>query len=209
MPLQTKLLRVLESGQFERVGDIVSLSVDVRIITATNKNLLELIEKNEFRQDLFFRINVIPIHVPALRQRAEDIPLLITEFIRHLNKTCGKKMTGVSRDVMDLFMSHGWPGNVRELKNALEYAFVTAEGPVIGLDHLPKTLISEPAHLKPDSVLNEIRTGAIDEKQQLIDALIKTRGNQTRAAELLKVNRVTVWNRMKKYRIDLKKTLEC
>ena len=118
-------------------------------------------------------------------------------------------MTGVSRDVMDLFMSYNWPGNVRELKNALEYAFVTAEGPVIGLDHLPKPLIPEPANLKHDSFLNEIKTGAIDEKQQLIEALIKTRGNQTRAAELLKVNRVTVWNRMKKYRIDLKKTLEC
>ncbi len=209
MPLQTKLLRVLESGQFERVGDIASVRVDVRIITATNKNLQTLIAKDQFRQDLFFRINVIPIHVPALRQRLEDIPLLITAFIRDLNRTSGKLIKGVSRDVMDRFMAYQWPGNVRELKNALEYAFVTADGPVIRQGHLPKTIMSDFGSVEKSVAETKKSSDTVDEKQQLIDALVKTRGNQTMAAKLLNINRVTVWNRMKKYHIDLKKTLEC
>ena len=116
MSIQTKLLRVLESGQFERVGDISPIKVDVRIITATNRDLDQLIEKNEFRQDLFFRINVIPIHLPPLRKRKQDIPLLISSFIRRLNTKTGKSITGLSHDAMETFMDYSWPGNVRELK---------------------------------------------------------------------------------------------
>ncbi len=209
MPLQTKLLRVLESGQFERVGEVSSVRVDVRIITATNKNLEELIQKKEFRQDLFYRINVLPIHLPPLRERKEDIPLLVNAFIGRLNQPSGKTVSGVSREAMDQFMDHSWPGNVRELKNALEYAFVTADGPVIRLEHLPKSMA--PAQPAPTVSFSETKAPGrvLDEKQQLIDALRKTSGNQTRAARLLNVNRVTVWNRMKKYGIDLKKTLAC
>lgn len=206
MPLQTKLLRVLESGQFERVGDITPVRVDVRIITATNKNLESLIEKNEFRQDLFFRINVIPIYLPPLRQRTEDIPLLVNTFIRQCNQSTGKTISGVSRDVMDLFMSYPWPGNIRELKNAMDYAFVTADGPTIQLDHIPKRIGADAA-ISARPAKTERLDDTTDEKQQLIDALIKANGNQTCAAKLLKINRVTVWNRMKKYQIDLQKTL--
>ncbi|MCP4718657.1 MAG: PAS domain S-box protein, partial [Desulfobacteraceae bacterium] len=140
LSIQTKLLRVLESGQFERVGDISSIKVDVRIITATNRDLEELIEKQEFRQDLLFRINVIPIHLPPLRERKEDIPLLISSFIRRLNIKTGKKITGVSHDAMEAFMEYHWPGNIRELKNAMEYSFVTTEGPAIKPNHLPKKI---------------------------------------------------------------------
>jgi transcriptional regulator with PAS, ATPase and Fis domain len=207
MPLQTKLLRVLESGQFERVGDIDPVRVDVRIITATNKNLERLIEKKEFRQDLFFRINVIPIYLPPLRRRSEDIPLLVNTFIRQCNQSTGKTISGVSRDVMDLFMAYQWPGNIRELKNAMDYAFVTADGPIIQLDHIPKRIDADAERFtKPAN--EEHPDNTTDAKQQLINALIKANGNQTRAAKLLNVNRVTVWNRMKKYQIDLQKTLK-
>jgi two-component system, NtrC family, response regulator HydG len=201
LSIQTKLLRVLESGQFERVGDISSINVNVRIITATNKDLEELITRNEFRQDLLFRINVIPIHLPPLRDRREDIPLLINSFIHHLNKKTGKNIRGVNHDAMEAFMQYHWPGNIRELKNTMEYSFVTAEGSAITLDHLPKKINS------PSPVTAAPKQEKSNEKHQLIQALQQTKGNQSKAARLLNINRVTVWNRMKKYGIDLKKVL--
>jgi len=210
LSIQTKLLRVLESGQFERVGDISSIKVDVRIITATNRDLEELIEKKEFRQDLLFRINVIPIHLPPLRDKKEDIPLLINSFIHRLNMTTGKTIKGLSHDAMEAVMDYHWPGNIRELKNAMEYSFVTTEGPAIQLNHLPKKITAlqklqkEPPsptfQFEPDNVLS-------NEKSQLINALKQTNGNQTKAAQILNINRVTVWNRMRKYGIDLKKVM--
>ena len=206
LSIQTKLLRVLESGQFERVGDISSIKVDVRIITATNRDLDELIEKNEFRQDLLFRINVIPIHLPPLRERKEDIPLLISSFIRRLNIKTGKKITGVSHDAMEAFMEYHWPGNIRELKNAMEYSFVTTEGPAIQPNHLPKKITTPKRRSPPPKAVAKEEVMP-DEKSQLIQALKQTKGNQSKAAKLLNINRVTVWNRMKKYGIDLKKVL--
>lgn len=209
MAVQTKLLRVLESGQFERVGDISPVRVDVRIITATNKDLESLIENNQFREDLFFRINVIPIHLPPLRDRKQDIPILLDSFIRNLNIKTGKGVTGLSHDAMEIVMDYSWPGNVRELKNAMEYSFVTVEGQVIQLEHLPKKINSS----KISTCYHQLELGVTDpqlipsKKAQLIRALEQTGGNQTEAAKLLNVNRVTVWNRMRKYSIDLKKVL--
>ncbi|THB78618.1 MAG: PAS domain S-box protein [Desulfobacteraceae bacterium] len=211
MSIQTKLLRVLESGRFERVGEITPVSVDVRIITATNRNLDELIEEKAFRQDLYFRINVIPIHLPALRDRKEDIPILVNSFIRRLNNKTDKSITGLDQEAMEVFMDYHWPGNVRELKNALEYSFVITDGPTIRIEHLPKKFSTTPIAGTRASALSESYSPLIspdpDEKLQLIQALKQTHGNQTQAARLLKINRVTVWNRMKKYGIDLKKVL--
>jgi len=213
LSLQAKLLRVLESGSFERVGDITPIHVNVRIITATNKNLEDLIAKKAFRQDLFFRINVIPIAMPLLRDRVEDIPLLINTYINRLNQGTGKAVAGVSNAAMEKLIAYPWPGNVRELKNTMEYAFVTCEGPTIQIRHLPRHLVRP----KPVTLPSGDRTGlpdpqsclaVMDEKTQLISALQQTNGNQTQAARLLKINRVTVWNRMKKYHIDLNKILK-
>ncbi|MBU1194532.1 MAG: sigma 54-interacting transcriptional regulator [Proteobacteria bacterium] len=207
MPIQTKLLRVLESGQFERVGDIDPVFVDVRIITATNKDLDELIRKNEFRQDLLFRINVIPIHLPALRDRKEDIPLMISTFIQKLNTKTGKTIQGLSYDAMESVMEYPWPGNIRELKNAMEYAFVTTDDSLIQLKHLPKKISMKHA-IEPDPDPTDFRRHPLpDEKSELINALKKTRGNQSKAAQLLNINRVTVWNRIKKYSINLKELI--
>ena len=141
LSIQVKLLRVLETKKFEHVGDDRPLSVDVRIITATNKNLEQLIEQKQFRDDLFFRINVFPIHLPPLRKRSEDIPLLVNTFIRRMRSRTGKNISRLTPAAMQHFMEYRWPGNVRELKSALEFAFVLAEGDVIDLDHLPPKIV--------------------------------------------------------------------
>ena len=204
LSLQTKLLRVLESGSFERVGDIAPIQVNVRIITATNKDLEDLIRQKAFREDLYFRINVIPIAMPPLRNRTEDIPLLISATIRCLNRRTGKAVAGVGPQAMETLMSYSWPGNVRELKNTMEYAFVTCEGETIRIHHLPPRLTrseAPPPNREPGRMSSKPRP---DEKNQLIEALKATGGNQTHAARLLGINRVTVWNRIRKYNIDLK-----
>jgi len=197
---QVKLLRVLETKQFERVGDHRPVTVDVRIITATNKDLQEMIHSTRFREDLFFRINVIPIHLPPLRERLEDVPLLVNAFVERLRERTGKRITGLSPEAMDRFMTYSWPGNVRELRSVLEYAFVIAEKGTIGLEQLPHPLVSEPSRRLSNSKEPE-------EKVALIEALRKSNGNQSEAARILGVNRVTVWNRMRKHGIDLRKVL--
>ena len=200
-----KLLRVLETKQFERVGDHQPLSVEVRIITATNKNLQDLIARNQFRDDLFFRINVIPIYLPPLRDRTEDIPLLVSKFIHRLNKRSGKSITGLSRAAMELFFSYHWPGNIRELKSALEYAFVVVDAGLIGEEHLPHQIIQQENFQRVSASLPDNREPV--EKLALVDALRQSGGNQSQAARILGINRVTVWNRMKKYGIDLKRVM--
>lgn len=222
LSVQVKLLRVLETKQFEHVGDHHPISVDVRIITATNKNLEELIAQKKFRDDLFFRINVFPIHLPPLRKRSEDIPLLVNTFVRRLRLRTGKKINGLSSAAMDCFMNYRWPGNVRELKSALEYAFVIAEKGLIDRDQLPSNIV-EPKPLIPESVqvslqangfpkvdefmISEPNSDEPGEKTALIKALQQCKGNQSQTARVLGINRVTVWNRMKKYGIDLKRVL--
>jgi len=205
MSLQVKLLGVLETKQFERVGDHKSISVDVRIITATNKNLEELIAHKEFREDLFFRINVIPIHLPPLRDRKEDIPLLVNTFIRRLQTKTVKNIKGLTPEAMEEFMAYQWPGNVRELKSALEYAFVIAEEGLINPDQLPSKTAANIRAGGVNAVLLDSKD--LTEKKAIIEALRQSKGNQSQAARILGINRVTVWNRMKKYGIDLKKVM--
>jgi PAS domain S-box-containing protein len=194
---QVKLLRVLEEKVIERVGDHRPIPIDVRVISATNRDLKRLVEKGKFRHDLFYRINVIPIHVPPLRERVSDIPLLAEHFFNRIQLKSDRKIDGISTDSMKRLMDHSWPGNVRELKSAFEYAFVTCQGSMI-----------QPADLPPDIADNSpmqcaqaaAGTSKDDTKRRrLLEALEQAGGNQTRAAEILGVTRVTVWNRMKKY----------
>jgi two-component system response regulator HydG len=206
LSIQIKLLRVLETRQFERVGENKSVSVDVRIITATNRNLLELIDQKRFREDLYFRINVIPIHLPPVRKRKDDIPLLVNTFINRLELRTGKPIRGLTREALSRFMDYRWPGNVREMKSALEYAFAIADKGAIDIDHLPPQLLTHPSTSTPalEPVFGRADSA---ERQQLIDALRSTGGNQSQAARLLGINRVTVWNRMRKYGINLKREI--
>ncbi len=203
--IQVKLLRVLETKQFERVGDHRPITTDVRIITATHRHLESLVAEGRFRGDLFFRINIIPIHLPPLRERLEDIALLVDHFLGRLRQTSGKAITGVTREAMQALLEYHWPGNVRELKGALEYGAVIAEAGFIAPEHLPpKIRGARLSPVTPEAAGPPLEVET-DEKTALIAALREARGNQSRAAALLGVSRVTVWHRMKKYGIDVHK----
>jgi two-component system response regulator HydG len=198
---QVKLLRVLEEKVIERVGDNRPVSVDVRIITATNRNLKALVEKGRFRDDLYFRINIIPITLPPLRDRINDIPILAQAFLEHIRLKSGKDIQGISDDAMDVLLRYHWPGNVRELKGAFEYAFVTCHGSLIEPHHFPNSIFEGPAAREDNKRVALDPTEV--KRTELIEALKKAGGNQSEAARILGVSRVTVWNRMKRFGIDL------
>ncbi len=205
LSIQVKLLRVLEEMVIERVGENTPIQVDVRIVSSTNKDLEGLVEKGLFREDLFYRINVIPISVPPLRERVEDIPLLAETFFRRVRMKSGKDIQGISGEAMKKLVDYHWPGNVRELKSAFEYAFVSCQDSIIQPHHLPPNILwGQKGQGSPTSVpvnRDEIK------KRQLLDALEKAWGNQSKAARILGVSRVTVWNRMKKFNINLRREI--
>ncbi|WP_029895850.1 sigma-54 interaction domain-containing protein [Desulfohalovibrio reitneri] len=201
LELQVKLLRVLETKRFERVGEHLDREADARIITATNKDLEALVAGGGFRQDLFYRINVIPVRMPPLRERKEDVPLLADHFVELLRRSTGKDIAGLSPEAMELFMAHDWPGNVRELKSALEYAFVLAESGRVLPEHLPGQMDS-PKRDEPPAKGAGGWTGDLGERDALVEALRRTGGNKSQAARLLGVTRMTVLNRMRKYGVD-------
>jgi two-component system response regulator HydG len=206
---QAKLVRTLETRRIERVGDKREICVDARVIAATNQSLDDLVMGGRFREDLFFRINVMPIHLPPLRERREDIPLLAGVFIRQLRRKSGKLITGLHPKVLSFFMEYHWPGNIRELKSALEYAFVIAEEGLIEPGHLPASFQGCSETMQPASAVSgtAVRIEASDEKAALIEALRAANGNKSAAAKILGVNRMTVWNRMRKYGLHLEKKI--
>jgi transcriptional regulator with PAS, ATPase and Fis domain len=199
LPLSTqvKLLRVLEEKVVERVGDNRPIRVDVRIISATNRNLAQLIDAGSFREDFFYRINVIPIRMPPLRERREDIPLLAESFFRRVQMKSGKPIQAIGRAALDALMDYHWPGNVRELRSCFEYAVVACPGPLIEPEHLPAQLQTvRPALPEPYAIaasLEELK------KQRLANALRESGGNQSDAARRLGISRTCVWNQMKRF----------
>jgi two-component system response regulator HydG len=208
LPLSTqvKLLRVLEEKVVERVGDNRPLHIDVRIISATNRNLKQLVDQGAFREDLFYRINVIPITVPPLRERVGDIPLLAEYFFRRIKLKNNNKIIGISNEAMRLLMAYTWPGNVRELRSAFEYAFVACQESMIQPDHLPPSVHQMPPLLVENNKKDQLPRSQM-KKKELIEALEIAGGNQSRAAEMLGISRVTIWNRMKKYGITARKKI--
>ncbi len=202
---QVKLLRVLEEKEIERVGDQRAIPVDVRIISATNKDLEALITRDLFREDLLFRINVFPINCPSLAERIDDIPIIVQHFIEQNVAKARKEIFGLAPEAMEALLAYSWPGNVRELRNAIEYAFVLCPGNWIAKEHLPpKIIASSKKHLA-----NNHRGAKTSEEQRnkLINTLRMVDGNQSEAARLLGVSRVTVWKWIKKYRIDMEREL--
>jgi DNA-binding NtrC family response regulator len=194
--LQLDLLRVLEERRFHRVGGNEPIEVDVRFIAATNRDLRKAAADGKFREDLFYRLNVIPILIPPLRQRREDIPLLVESFVERLGVEMKKRLDGVSPDAMNALMAHDWPGNVRELRNALERGAVVAVGPVIQLADL-----GLPG--RPDA---PPRAGALEsleevEKRHVAAVLAHSGGNVSQSARILGIDRVTLYNKMRKYGI--------
>jgi PAS domain S-box-containing protein len=201
LPLSTqvKLLRVLEDKIVERVGDNRPIHVDVRIISATNRDLPRLIENGRFREDFFYRINVIPIQVPPLRDRTEDIPLLAQAFFQRIRLKTGKPIETISREALTVLTDYPWPGNVRELKSAFEYAFVACTQDTIRPEHLPSAIFSA----NPKAVAAPVKSLSMDEikKNRLSQALRQAGGNQSAAARILGISRTSVWHQLKRYGI--------
>ena len=200
--LQAKLLRVLQEKEYEPLGAAGPVKADVRIIAATNHNLSEMVAENSFREDLFYRLNIVRLELPPLRNRKEDIPLLVDHVIKKLTINMEKKITRISDDVMRLFMSHGFPGNIRELENLLEHAFVMCRGNEIKPEHLPREFreaaIASDNHL--DTLSLRGRFGA-SEKEIIKEALKKNQGHRGNAARELGINTSTLWRKMKKLKI--------
>jgi len=200
---QTKLLRVLQEKELERVGDHRPVSIDVRVIAATNKDLRRLMKEGLFREDLFYRLGVVPVTLPPLRERTADIPLLVDIFINRIGQKSARDIVGISREALSVLVNYSWPGNVRELLNAIEYAFVICPGGTIGTDHLPDSVKQERGGAPGKDGFAPLTGILATEKEQLIEALQMARGNRSKAAAILGVSRVTVWNRIKKYSIEL------
>jgi len=191
--MQVKLLRVLQEGTFERVGSERTVTVDARVICATNRNLEEEVEEGRFREDLFYRLCVVPIRVPPLRDRVTDVPLLAEHIVERETVTTRSHPKSLSEDLMNLLMSHEWPGNVRELQNALQYALIKCKGDVVDTGHLPPKLRREAAE---DGVRKVARRGSGLTTEKVLEALREADDNRTRAAELLGVSRATLYRFM-------------
>jgi transcriptional regulator with GAF, ATPase, and Fis domain len=190
-----ELLRVLQEGEFERVGSSQTIKVDVRVIAATNRDLQEVVRSGSFRADLFYRLNVFPLAVPALRERLEDIPLLVNFFISRFGKSLGKEIRGVSQKSMASLCRYRWPGNIRELQNVIERAAVLAKGPIVQIDD---TLLSLDEEADEDPIIDTLENV---ERQHIMRALGETQWvihGKKGAAELLGINPSTLRSRMDK-----------
>ena len=203
--LQVKLLRVLQDGVIRKVGGTKSVEVDLRVIAATVRDLEEEIRRGRFREDLFYRLNVFPIHLPPLRDRPEDVPALVDHFVFRFNAKLGISLHGASRDALSLLMKYPWPGNVRELENTLERAAVLAPGEWIELEHLPeKVRAFETAPAAPGADdLSIKRNARLLEERMIREALTRTRGNRTRAAKLLEISHRALLYKIQDYKIEL------
>ena len=202
--LQVKMLRVLQERKFERVGDTKTIHVDIRVIAATNKNLTIAINKGQFREDLYYRLNVVPIKVPSLKQRKSDIPLLIDFFIKKFQKGKKKKITGFSQKAIDALLEFDWPGNIRELENTIKRLIILCDNQVVQFDDLPE-------HIQQNSkIIQTIEEDNIEEgksfnkavkdyeKRLIREALEKSNGIKSKAAKLLNINRTTLVEKIKK-----------
>ncbi|KPA15051.1 diguanylate cyclase [Candidatus Magnetomorum sp. HK-1] len=198
--IQLKLLRVLQEKEFERVGDTTTQKVNVRVLTATNKDLKEKVRLGEFREDLFYRLKVVEINIPPLRDRLEDVPLLFSHFCKQFNKIFNKEIDGMSDEVLRIMMEYHWPGNVRELQHAIEHAFVLCKDRTIAVEHLPpelKMIISTQIYAPKKKFLS-----ATDEAQAFLEALNKTGWNKAKAARMMGVSRPTLYKKMREYKLE-------
>lgn len=203
--LQAKLLRVLQQKNFERLGGTKTVDVDVRVIAATNMELAELIRTKKFREDLYYRLSVFPLHIPALKERYDDIPLLANAFVEKYCREMGKPMKSLTRDALNLLEKYHWPGNVRELENTIERAIILAEGKKITPEHLAIRLRrTDEIQLREGAGLKEIGAHAqrAAERGAIIRVLKEVRGNKRKAAKVLKIDYTTLFDKLKKYDID-------
>jgi two-component system response regulator HydG len=194
--VQVKLLRVLQEGQFERLGGTQTLRVDVRIVAASKRDLAEEVQKGRFREDLYYRLNVIPITLPPLRDRVEDIPLLADHFLRVFAQKNGKRVQGIRRDAMELLTVHSWPGNVRELENAMERAVVLAREETIGIGELPAAITGSNSEARRDLSV-AVGTPLAEVELRLIEETLRMTGGDKRvAAQLLGIATRTIYRKL-------------
>jgi PAS domain S-box-containing protein len=204
LPIQVKLLRVLQEKEVERVGDHTPISIDTRIMAATHRDLAAMCREGTFREDLYYRLNVIPIRVPPLRERSEDISLLVDHFIRLIRVRTGKSIQGVTSEAMSMLTAHRWPGNVRELINVLEYAFVVCHEECIGPAHLPALVLQG----RGTTDRNRNSQAGPGGREEILRVLGQTGGNRQEAARILGISRVTLWKLLKKHAITVKTTVD-
>jgi two-component system, NtrC family, response regulator HydG len=206
--VQVKLLRVIQERRFERVGENTSRTADVRIVTATNRNLKDLMQSGVFREDLYYRLRVVPVSLPPLRERREDIPLLVEHFIERFRERMDRPIRTVSASALAMMMDHAWPGNVRELENAVEHAFVRCAGTEIRPEDLPAELrmgpLTEPAAAPGAAPPRPqmLRPSKPDERGIILGALERAGGNKSLAAKSLGISRTTLWRRMREFDIE-------
>jgi DNA-binding NtrC family response regulator len=217
LPLQVKLLRVLQEREFERVGGNRTIHVDVRIVAATNQDLEKLVEEKRFRQDLFYRLNVIPIVIPPLRERRSDIPLLIDHFLNRFNRAKQTRVTGLQPEALRLLTEYDWPGNIRELENMIERLVVLKKEGLLGVADLPEKIYRRPVAAPElterfirfnEDGINLSREVEQYENQLIVEALRKANGVTTRAAQLLHLNRTTLVEKLKRKGVDPKSHLD-
>jgi len=207
--IQVKLLRVLQEREIERVGDSKKRKIDIRIITATHKDLYSRVREGHFREDLYYRLKVFPIHLPTLRERREDIPFLVDYFIAGMNEKTGKAVTGLSKAALRIFMEYPWPGNVRELENAIEHAFVLCDREMIDSADLPIELrrpdytIYSNANLA-DAFFHKKRRHKLSQ-ETLLELLDECDWNKAEVGRRVGLSRTAIWKYMKKWNIPLQK----
>jgi TyrR family helix-turn-helix protein len=218
MPLrcQAKILRVIQDKCIRRIGGSAEIQIDTRIVTATNRNLEQRVERKEFRQDLYYRINVLPIHIPPLRERIDDIPLLVDHFLFQLAAKLGRQIQGISPDGMAKLLRHDWPGNIRELKNVVERAAILWDGKQIDVDcimfshEIGETINSDscqPVTEKPEG--RPLREAVADYETRIISDTLAVSKSIREAARDLKISHTALLNKLKKYHIKMetKKTI--
>jgi two-component system NtrC family response regulator len=197
--LQAKLLRVLETSEFIKVGDTKPTRVDVRIIAATNRDLEQVVKQGGFRDDLYYRLNVFTIALPALRDRKKDIPMIADHYLHFFERKAGKRIEGFSKDFLEHLQSHEWKGNIRELKNIIERAVILADGPMLTVDNLPAEL--QVAGLRASGPLSAFDLASV-EKLHIQRVLNHTRGNKTEAARLLNIGLTTLYRKIEEYKLS-------
>ena len=200
--VQVKLLRILDEHAFQRVGGTKTIKVDVRIIAATNRALKTDVAKNRFRADLYYRLNVFPIHLPPLRERSEDIPLLVEYFVKKYAARMGKQIDKVPKETMKRLTVYSWPGNIRELKNVIERSLILCQGPTVEIEEEALQLLHRPP--SPDTN-SSVRLSELEivERDRILEALHQTRGNKAEAARRLRIERKTLYRKAQRLGIDL------
>ncbi len=209
--MQAKFLHVLQEREVERVGGLKTIKIDVRLITATKRNLHEEVQSGNFRDDLYYRLNVMPIHLPPLRERREDIPLLLNYFRKEFNQHLHKEIRGIEEDAQEILINYAWPGNIRELENVMERLLLMSEGPLIRKEDLPETLnfkagrSGESQKDREKFLKGAVRAKADVFERELIEkALMEAKGNVTRSSKILGISRKNLQIKMKKYSLRKK-----